>query len=211
MSGGARPGGGGTEGAIDRRLRRVCVYCGSNAGRGNAYVDAARRLGRTLAERGIGVVYGGASVGLMGAVADAALAAGGEVTGVIPGMLVDREIAHAGGVKLHVVESMHDRKALMTSLSDAFIALPGGLGTLDELFEALTWAQLGLHEKPIGLLDVEGFFRPLLAYLDGAVEAGFLKPAHRGMLLVAGDVDSLLGILAAARPVRADKWSPAAS
>lgn len=201
-------GAGGEEQAVTAgRLRRVCVYCGSNPGRHEAYREAACALGRTLAGRALGVVYGGASVGLMGAVAEAALDAGGEVIGVIPRGLVEREIAHAGLARLHVVESMHDRKALMTSLSDAFVALPGGLGTLDELFEALTWAQLGLHSKPVGLLNVEGFFDPLLTYLDHAVAEGFLRPAHRGLLLAAADVEELLERLAEARPVRASKWT----
>lgn len=173
-------------------LHRVCVFCGSSPGSDPAFAAAAVELGRVLAEHDLGLVYGGASVGLMGRLADAALAAGGEVIGVIPRALVDLEVAHRGLADLRVVGSMHERKALMAELSDAFIALPGGLGTLDELFEILTWAQLGLHHKPIGLLDVGGYFDPLLAFLDGAVRARFVAPEHRAMLLRAADPVALL-------------------
>jgi uncharacterized protein (TIGR00730 family) len=163
---------------------RVCVFCGSSPGVREAYLAAARSLGSLLAERGIGLVYGGASVGLMGEVADAALAGGGEAIGVIPRRLVDRELAHAGLTELHVVETMHERKALMAKLSDAFVILPGGAGTLDEFFEALTWRQLGLHAKPLALLDVDGFFGPLLGLVDHLVEEGFVQAAFRAVLLV---------------------------
>ncbi|HEY8428354.1 MAG TPA: TIGR00730 family Rossman fold protein [Sandaracinaceae bacterium] len=173
-------------------MARLCVFCGSSPGRRPAYLEAARALGRTLAERGHGLVFGGASIGLMGAVADAALAAGGEVIGVIPRSLVDREIAHPGLTELHVVETMHERKALMTRLSDAFLALPGGHGTFDELFEALTWSQLGIHEKPIGLWDVEGYFAPLLSMLDAAVAEGFVRPFDRARLRAGRSLDELL-------------------
>ncbi len=187
-------------------LRRICVFCGSSPGTGPAFGDAAAHLGRTLATAGIGLVYGGASVGLMGRLADSTLAAGGEVIGVIPRAMVELEVAHHGLSDLRVVASMHERKALMADLADAFIALPGGLGTLDELFEILTWAQLGLHEKPIGLLDAGAYFAPLLAFLDGAVEARFIAPPHRAMLLVAGDPDALLAAFRAYRPPAPFKW-----
>ncbi|MFE9746727.1 TIGR00730 family Rossman fold protein [Saccharothrix saharensis] len=170
---------------------RVCVFCGSSSGRVR-HVEAARRVGRTLAERGIDVVYGGGRVGTMGALADGALAAGGSVIGVIPRALVDWEVAHGNLTELRVVSSMHERKALMVELSDAFVALPGGAGTLEELFEVWTWAQLGLHAKPVALLDVDGYFGHLVAMVDHMVEEGFLKPPYRDMLLVDDDLDRLL-------------------
>lgn len=176
-------------------LRRVCVFCGSAPGTRPEYLELARRTGEGLAREGVGVVYGGASVGLMGAVADAALQAGGEVVGVIPQALVDREIAHAGLSELHVVGSMHDRKALMAELSDAFVALPGGMGTLEELFEVFTWRQLGLHAKPIVLLDVLGFWNGLAAFLAHAQQQGFLRPEHRRDLQVTHDLPGLLAAL----------------
>jgi uncharacterized protein (TIGR00730 family) len=185
---------------------RVCVFCGSSSGTGLSYVEAARQVGRVLAQRGIDLVYGGASVGTMGEVADAALAAGGSVVGVIPQTLVDWEVAHGGLTELHVVDNLHQRKALMASLADAFIALPGGAGTLDELFEAWTWAQLGIHAKPVGLLDVNGYFQPLLRFLDHMVEQGFLKPAYREMLIIESEVSALLDRYAAYRPPRF-KWA----
>jgi uncharacterized protein (TIGR00730 family) len=175
---------------------RVCVFCGSSAGARPAYLAAARELGTLLAARGVGLVYGGASVGLMGELADAVVVAGGETIGVIPRRLVDRELAHAGLSELHVVETMHERKALMAELSDAFVVLPGGAGTLDELFEALTWRQLGLHSKPLALLDVDGFFAPLLALADHLVEEGFVQEAFRALLLVERDASALLDRLA---------------
>ncbi|MDX2171190.1 MAG: TIGR00730 family Rossman fold protein [Deltaproteobacteria bacterium] len=187
-------------------LLRVCVFCGSSPGADPAFAGAAEALGRTLAAQRIGLVYGGASVGLMGRLADAALAAGGEVIGVIPRALVDQEVAHRGLADLRVVGSMHERKALMAELSDAFVALPGGLGTLDELFEILTWAQLGLHHKPIGLLDVGGYFDPLLAFLDGAVHARFVAPAHRAMLLRADTPAALLDACRHYQPPPPFKW-----
>ena len=187
-------------------LRRVCVFCGSSPGAQVAFRDAAEHLGHTLTAAGIGLVYGGASVGLMGRLADTMLAAGGEVIGVIPRAMVEQEVAHRGLADLRVVASMHERKALMADLADAFVALPGGLGTLDELFEILTWAQLGLHSKPIGLLEVGGYFTPLLAFLDGAVEARFLAPAHRAMLLVANDPTALLAAFSAYQPPPPFKW-----
>ena len=187
-------------------LQRVCVFCASSPGADPAFAAAAERLGRELAAQGLGLVYGGASVGLMGRLADATLAAGGEVIGVIPKAMVDLEVAHHGLADLRIVDSMHARKALMAELANAFIALPGGLGTLDELFEILTWAQLGLHSKPIGLLEVGGYFTPLLAFLDGAVDARFLAPGHRAMLLVANDPTALLAAFRAYQPPTPFKW-----
>jgi uncharacterized protein (TIGR00730 family) len=185
---------------------RVCVFCGSSPGGRPAYVEAARELGRILVERSIGLVYGGASVGVMGALADAALAAGGEVIGVIPRALWGKEVAHTGLSDLRVVETMHQRKALMADLADGFVALPGGLGTLEELFEVWTWAQLGMHRKPVALLDVEGFYEPLAAFLDHAVAEEFVPPAHRAMLAVEREPALLLDRLAAYEPPMVEKW-----
>ena len=191
-------------------MRTVCVFCGASSGRLAAYADAARSLGGTLARRGLGLVYGGGRVGLMGSVADGALAAGGEVTGVIPQELVDRELAHHGLTRLHVVGSLHERKALMAELSDAFVALPGGFGTLDELVEQLTWSQLGLHAKPIGLLDAEGYWGPLIALARHATAEGFVREADRGAIAVAHAGEALLDRLAAleAAPRPRAKWAP---
>jgi len=180
-------------------MKRICVFCGSSPGHDPRYLEAARTMGQTLARRGLGLVYGGGSVGLMGAVADAALAAGGEVIGVIPEVLQIRELAHRSLTTLHVVGSMHERKALMAELSDGFVALPGGMGTLEELSEVLTWAQLGLHARPIGLLDVAGYYQPLADFFDRAVGAGFLRPAHRALLLVGHEPGALLDRFAAWR------------
>jgi uncharacterized protein (TIGR00730 family) len=183
------------------------VFSGSLPGTRRAYLHAASCLGRALARRGVGLVYGGASVGLMGAVADAVLADGGEAIGVIPEALVSKEIAHAGLTELHVVGSMHERKATMADLADAFIALPGGFGTLEELFEVVTWAQLGLHSKPIGLLDVAGFYAPLLATLEHMLAEGFVGPDHLRLLIARPEPDGLLEALAAYRPpVLRRKW-----
>ena len=170
----------------------MCVFCGSSPGNDPAYAALARAVGEGLARRGIGVVYGGGRVGLMGFVADAALEAGGEVIGVIPQGMVDRELAHRGVTQLRIVATLHERKAVMAELSDAFIALPGGLGTLEELAEVVSWAQLGLHAKPIGLLGVGGYWADLLRWLDGAVKAGFVAPAYRDLILEATDLDQLL-------------------
>lgn len=186
--------------------RRLCVFCGASAGARPAYDAAARALGATLARRGHDLVYGGANVGLMGTVADAVLAGGGRVAGVIPSALVEKEIAHRGLSDLRIVSSMHERKAAMAELSDGFIALPGGLGTLDELFEILTWAQLGLHAKPCGLLNVEGYYDPLVTFLDHAVAERFVRPAHRAALMVESDADALLDRFLGYRPLAADKW-----
>jgi uncharacterized protein (TIGR00730 family) len=173
-------------------MRRVCVYAGSRTGLRPGYVEAAHALGVELARRGIGIVYGGAGVGMMGALADAALAAGGKVIGVAPRRAFPDEVAHSGLTELRIVGSMHRRKAVMTDLSDAFIALPGGFGTLDELFEAITWAQIGLHQKPIGLLNVDGYYDPLLAFVEHASTEGFLEPEHRLLLNVETEPAALL-------------------
>jgi hypothetical protein len=188
------------------QLDRVCVFCGSSAGIRPVYREAAVELGRTLARAGIGVVYGGSHVGLMGAVADAAIAAGGHVIGVIPESMAAREIAHRGLPDLRVVATMHERKALMADLSDAFVALPGGFGTLDEFCEALTWSQLGIHKKPCGLLNLEGYYDPLLALFDHAVREGLLKPENRALVLADGRVAGLLGRLAEWDAPVVDKW-----
>jgi uncharacterized protein (TIGR00730 family) len=171
---------------------RVCVYAGSSAGARPQYADAARELARTLCARRRGIVFGGGRIGLMGVLADQALALGGEVIGVIPRHLMEREVAHASLTDLHVVATMHERKALMAQLAEAFVALPGGIGTLEELVEMLTWAQLGLHAKPIGLVNVDGYYDSLLAFLGHAVGEGFLTPAHRELLAVSSDPDQLL-------------------
>jgi uncharacterized protein (TIGR00730 family) len=185
---------------------RICVYAGSNLGGDPAYRDAAEALARTLAGRGIGIVYGGARVGLMGVLADTALAHGGEVIGVIPGDLVAREIAHQGLTDLHVVGSMHERKALMAELSDAFAALPGGAGTFEELFEVYTWSQLGLHDKPMGVLNISGYYDGLAALLDHAVGEGFLREQHRAAMHVAGTPEALLEAFEGWAPARVAKW-----
>ncbi|MCS7042998.1 MAG: TIGR00730 family Rossman fold protein [Bryobacteraceae bacterium] len=187
-------------------MKSVCVFCGSSSRAKDVYFEAARQAGREMARRGLRLVYGGAGVGLMGALADAALEAGGEAVGVIPQALVDREVAHPRLTALHVVESMHDRKAMMSGLADAFLALPGGLGTLDELFETLTWGQLGLHRKPVALLNVEGYFDHLLRFCDRAVEDGFLHPAHRRMILSGTDLGALLDAMLRFVPPDAGKW-----
>jgi uncharacterized protein (TIGR00730 family) len=176
----------------ERTLRSLCVFCGASAGADPAYAAAARSVGSALAARGIELVYGGGRVGLMGAVADAALAGGGRVTGVIPSALVDRELAHSGVTELRIVTTLHERKATMAELADGFLALPGGLGTLEELAEVLSWAQLDLHTKPIGALDVAGYFGSLAAFLDHATAEGFIAPAQRRLLLIDTDLDLLL-------------------
>jgi uncharacterized protein (TIGR00730 family) len=187
-------------------LRSVCVYCGSSTGFDPAYPAAARELGARLAAEGLRLVYGGGSVGLMGVLADEVLARGGEVIGVIPKGLFSREIAHTGLTELHEVASMHERKRLMFDRADAFVALPGGLGTLEELAEVTTWAQLGLHTRPIVLLDVKDFWSPLLALLDRAVDDGFLRPENRALLARVATVDDLLTELHRPRPPTVDKW-----
>lgn len=186
-------------------LGAVAVFCGSSFGSDPAYAEAARLTGRTLAERGIGVVYGGGHVGLMGAVADAALEAGGRVVGVIPRQLDDRELSHTGVTELHVVESMHERKALMAELSDAFIALPGGAGTLEEIAEQWTWAQLTIHRKPCGFLDVQGFWVPMRLMLERMVSDGFVRAEQSGIVSFDTNLDALLETLSAP-PSWTDKW-----
>jgi len=187
-------------------MKRVCVFCGSSPGNDPVYLASAKEVGRALARRGLGLVYGGGSVGLMGALADAALEAGGEVVGVIPKALQLRELAHAGLTSLHVVSSMHERKAKMAELAHAFMALPGGMGTLEEFAEVLTWAQLGLHARPCGLLDVGGYYRPLISFFDRAVEQGFVREEHRKLVLVADRPDALLDQFLAWKPPAVEKW-----
>jgi len=187
-------------------MKRVCVFCGSSPGHDPAHADAARAMGGAIAARGLGLVYGGGHVGLMGVVADAALAVGGDVVGVIPQALADRELAHRGLSALHIVESMHARKARMADLSDGFVALAGGIGTFEELFEIWTWAQLGDHGKPVALLNVAGFYDPLVAFLDGVVEAGFLRAEHRAMLTAGEEPGALLDAMAAYRSPATAKW-----
>ena len=190
-------------------MKRICVFCGSNAGARSEYAEAARALATVLAERKLGIVYGGGNVGLMGVLADAALARGGEVIGVIPQKLVDKEVAHRGVTELLVVETMHERKALMNDLSDAFMALPGGFGTLDEFFEVLTWSQLGFHGKPCALLNVAGYYDGMLAMLDHAVTERFLRPAHRELIIADTEPLRLLQRLSAFVPAPKGKWSNA--
>lgn len=187
-------------------MRAVCVFCGSNPGADPRFLESARGLGRAIADSGRTLVYGGAKVGLMGAVADAALAAGGSVVGVLPQALVDRELAHRGLTELHIVSSMHERKQLMADRADAFVALPGGLGTLEELFEVWTWAQLGIHQKPIGLFGPGDFFAPLVQYLDHLVAQRFVKPQHRALVTVEEDAQVLLERLARYQPAATPKW-----
>jgi uncharacterized protein (TIGR00730 family) len=192
-------------------MKRVCVFTGSNPGAREDYAKAAQQLGRELTSRGLGLVYGGGRVGLMGILADAVLASGGNAIGVIPQALAAKEIAHAGLTELRIVNSMHERKAMMSDLSDAFVALPGGLGTLEEFFEVLTWAQLGLHRKPVGMLNVRGYFDALFAFLEHAVQERFVKPEHRAMIIAAESPQDLLERLAAYQPPRVEKWINRAS
>lgn len=179
-----------------RELKTVCVFCGGNAGNKPAYIESAVALGKELAARGIGLVYGGGSIGLMGQVAHAALDAGTSVVGIIPEHLTTKELMGYAIGELVVVSSMHERKAKMAAMSDAFVAMPGGFGTLDELFEIITWGQLGLHDKPIGLLNVDGFFDPLISYIDHCVTEGFIRPRHRNLIVVESDSARLLERLA---------------
>ena len=184
-------------------LKRLAIYCGSATPADPVYIDSARAVGRALAQRGIGVVYGGGRLGLMGAVADGAIEAGGEVIGVIPTALVKAEAAHKGLTELHVVDTMHQRKQAFTDLSDGFVTIPGGTGTMDELWEAMSWAQLGYHAKPVGLLNVAGFYDHLIAFVAKMAEVGFMRPMHRDILLVADTLDALLDKMAAHQPVQA--------
>ncbi len=186
--------------------KRICVFAGSSPGRQPQYVEAAQQLGEELCARGYDLVYGGGRVGLMGTVADSVLGHGGQVIGVIPEALAEKEVAHRGLTDLRVVTSMHERKALMAELSTAFIALPGGLGTLEELFEVLTWVQLGIHTKPCGLVNVGGYFNGLLEFISHAVEERFLKPDHQSMILVDSDIKALLDAVEAFVPPAVEKW-----
>jgi uncharacterized protein (TIGR00730 family) len=192
-------------------MKRICVFAGSSSGVRTEYLGAASDLGSCLAARGIELVYGGARVGLMGAVADAVLAGDGNVIGVIPRALVDKEVAHSGLTDLRIVTSMHERKALMAELSEGFIALPGGWGTLDEMFEILTWAQLGLHRKPCGLLNVQGYFDRLLSFLDHTVEQGFVRREYGSLLSVSDAPGTLLDAMATQTPPAVEKWIDLAS
>jgi uncharacterized protein (TIGR00730 family) len=187
-------------------MRRICVYCGSSPGRIPGYRQAAAALGEQLVERDLGLVYGGAGIGVMGAIADAVLTRGGQAIGVIPESLAVKEVAHEGLTEQHVVASMHDRKALMAELSDGFIALPGGWGTIEEIFEVLTWAQLGFHEKPCGLLNVNGYFDGLFAFLEHAIDQQFVKPAHRQMLIMETDASRLLDRFGGYVAPKVRKW-----
>lgn len=188
-------------------MKRICVYCGSSPGRHPEFTESARALGRALVQRNIGLVYGGASIGVMGAVADAVVENGGEVIGVMPQALIDKEVSHSGLSELRVVDSMHERKALMAELSDGFIALPGGFGTLEELFEVLTWSQLGFHRKPCGLLDIRDYYSHLTAFLDHATDQGFIGPIYRNILLVEKDSSLLLDSMASYSPPIGSKWT----
>jgi uncharacterized protein (TIGR00730 family) len=181
-------------------VKRIAIYCGSATPPNPVYIEAARAVGRGLAERGIGLVYGGGKLGLMGAVADAALEAGGEVIGVIPTALVNAEVAHRGLTELHVVETMHERKARFVELADGFVNLPGGTGTMDELWEAMSWAQLGYHSDPIGLLNVAGYYDKLVEFWQHMGSVGFVRPQHQQMLLVSDDLDVLLTLMDSYEP-----------
>ncbi len=187
-------------------IRRLAVFCGSNPGARPDYVEAARALGRLLAQRGIGIVYGGSNVGLMAALADAMTDEFGDIIGVIPRMLVEREVANKALTDLRIVDSMHQRKAMMAELADGFIALPGGIGTLEEFFETWTWGQLGMHAKPCGLLNVAGYFDPLLEFLDHAVAERFVRDAHRAMVVVESEPAALLSRFERYEPPRVVKW-----
>ncbi len=182
-------------------MKRVAVYCGSASPADPVYIEAARHVGRTLAQRDIGIVYGGGKLGLMGAVADAALEAGGEVIGVIPELLVNAEVAHRGCTELHVVGTMHERKARFTDIADGFINLPGGTGTMDELWEALSWAQLGYHTDPVGLLNIAGYYDKLVEFWEHMGKVGFVRPQHQNMLIVDTTLEGLLDKMIAAKPV----------
>jgi uncharacterized protein (TIGR00730 family) len=189
-----------------RQIKSLCVYCGSSPGASGAYSDAARAMAREMVDHGIGLVYGGGSVGLMGVIADEVMRLGGDAIGVIPQALMDKEVDHRGLTRLHVVKDMHERKALMAELSDGFIAMPGGIGTLEELFEALTWSQLGFHDKPIGLLNVEGFYDGLLRFIEHVVAQRFLKLEHASLMMHAPDAPTLLTHLQSFEPAQHAKW-----
>ncbi len=188
------------------KVKNICVFCGSSMGLRPAYQQAAAALGTIIAQRGINLVYGGGKVGLMGIIADTVLAAGGKVIGVIPEFLAAKEIAHPGLTKLHIVNSMHERKAMMAELSDGFIAMPGGFGTFEEFFEVLTWGQLGLHQKPHGLLNIEGYYDPLLKLVDTAIAEKFILEQHRNLILTSSNPESLLDLMANYHPINVEKW-----
>jgi uncharacterized protein (TIGR00730 family) len=187
-------------------MQRICVFCGSSPGIKQDYAVGARELGLVLAKQNIDLVYGGGHVGLMGIVADAAMSAGAKAIGVIPRCLADKEVAHQGLTELRVVQTMHERKAQMSELSDGFIAMPGGFGTLEELFEVITWAQLGIHKKPFGLFNIAGFFDKLIEFLDFQVEQGFVQPQHREMIIVSDEAEQLVELLSSFQPVAQEKW-----
>ena len=188
------------------KIKRICVYCGSSPGKSPAYITAAKQLASVLSERGIGLVYGGATVGVMGAIADAVLEAGGEAIGVIPKSLAVKELAHENLSELHVVASMHERKAMMAELSDGFVALPGGWGTLEEIFEILTWAQLGFHDKPCGLLNIDGYYDGLIGFLENSFEQQFVNELCRPMLMTARDPKALLKQFTSYQAPKVRKW-----
>jgi uncharacterized protein (TIGR00730 family) len=195
----------------EMKIERICVFCGSSPGTREMYIEQAKRLGRRMAARGIGLVYGGGGIGLMGMIARAVIEAKGEVIGVIPYALATKEVAldvtNGAKVELRVVQTMHERKAMMAELADAFIALPGGLGTFDELFEALTWAQLGIHQKPIGILNIEGYFDPLLSMIDRAIEEGFVLPRYRRLIVESDEIEDLISRFFNYRPLESIvKW-----
>ncbi|MBC3931371.1 LOG family protein [Undibacterium curvum] len=187
-------------------MSAICVYCGSSPGTSPVYADSARQLAAELVARGHELVYGGGNVGLMGVIADEVMRLGGRVTGVIPQALMDKEVGHRGLTQLHVVANMHERKALMAELAQGFIAMPGGIGTLEELFEVMTWSQLGFHHKPVGLLNTQGFYDGLIQFLQHTTEQGFLRPAHQAILQASANPAQLLDLLAAYRPVDTRKW-----
>ena len=193
-------------GDLQAGFKSVCVFCGSSPGARPVYLQAARAMGALLAERDLVLVYGGGRVGLMGALADAALAAGGSVTGIIPQSLALKEVAHQTLTDLRIVDTMHQRKAQMSELADCFLALPGGFGTLEELFEVVTWAQIGIHDKPCGILNVDGYFDPLLEFMDQAVAMRFIRPEHRALVLVDTEGAALLDRMQAYRSQPLDKW-----
>ncbi|WP_137938869.1 TIGR00730 family Rossman fold protein [Chitinivorax sp. B] len=187
-------------------MKKICVFCGSRFGKSPSYRVAARALGEAMAKRGLALVYGGGNVGLMGEIADAALAAGGEVIGVIPDFLMKKEVGHGGCTELHVVDSMHTRKAKMAELADAFVAMPGGFGTFDELFEIVTWGQLGVHAKPIGLLNIERYFDPLIHMVEHTIDEDFAREDNRGLLIVRDEVEAMLDALKTTPVAPGPKW-----
>ena len=187
-------------------MNRICVFCGSKTGNSPLFLEAATELGRLLAERGLDLVYGGASIGLMGAVADSVMAGGGRVVGVIPEAMASKEVAHEGLTEMHVVSSMHERKSMMARLADAFVALPGGFGSFEELLEMITWAQLGIQRKPVGILNVSGYYDPLIQLFENAIEAGFIKARNRQLFVIDQEADRLLQTLLAHRLPEVKRW-----